>query len=102
VNTTGKAANICGITLRRILAVTHLSIISLADRQTIRRVIRRIERDAKMRSRLFKEVAQNETLQQIMLAILAEHPDAAKEFLFELTRKPQHRRLLFIAAKGPV
>lgn len=74
--------------------MTRLSIISTANPKTVRQIMTRMEKDSELRVRVFKEVSQNVTLQRKMLSALAARPDAQKEFLRELTRKPQLRRLI--------
>jgi hypothetical protein len=58
----------------------------------MRQIIQRMDRDAKVRQAIFREVAQNVSLQRVLLSSLKSR--ARKAFIAELAKVPQLRRVL--------
>ena len=54
-----------------------------------------INRNSKVRQRIFREVARNAKLQEQLLAILGKCSAAQTDFFVELTKKPTLRQLIF-------
>jgi len=76
--------------------MARLPIVSLTDPRAIRQIMEPMARDPKVRHRIFREVAQNVSLQRVMLSSLKGR--TRRVFIAELAKVPQLRRLLLTIA----
>lgn len=76
--------------------MVRLPIVSLTDPRAMRQIMERMDRDPKVRHRIFREVAQNVSLQRVLLSSLKSR--ARRVFIAELATVPQLRRLLLTIA----
>lgn len=83
---------------------SHVSVISLDDRRSIRAVFRKLSdpcsMDQNLRGRVFREIAKNAKLQAIVLDALAHDAELQKELLREMAKISPLRRELFAVAYG--
>jgi hypothetical protein len=66
--------------------------ISLKNTKTIQRIVRRIRRDAALRSDVFRRIANKPNLQTKIFARLAKDLDLQHAIVSELVETPQFRR----------
>jgi hypothetical protein len=76
--------------------MVRLPVVSLTDSRAMRQIMERMDRDPKVRHRIFREVAQNVSLQRVLLSGLKGR--TRRVFIAELAKVPQLRPLLLTIA----